>query len=234
MIAAEPPSATGQPCRGPAAVSITADRRGGGPVERAEDVGGRAGEQRPGLRRPEPAGQRRSAGQRRRAGRTGPSGAGGRATRTTGRARRRPGRRSRRRAARTCAARPARPRPGPAQVSSRSSAPSRRRSRRRAGGPGRSRGSTRPGRARRAAATTRNGEATPNGCTAEHTSWSTPGTVSSALRVPPPMVSAPSSTVTERPAWASAHRGGQPVGPGADDDRVERPSRGRERVVVLR
>ena len=59
----------------------------------------------------------------------------------------------------------------------------------------------------------RNGDETPNGCTAEQTSCSRPGTVSSAVRVPPPIVSSPSSTVTERPACASATAAASPLGP---------------------
>ena len=46
------------------------------------------------------------------------------------------------------------------------------------------------------------GDATPNGWTAEQTSCCTPGRVSSLVRVPPPISSAASSTVTEGPRWA--------------------------------
>ena len=57
------------------------------------------------------------------------------------------------------------------------------------------------------------GEAAAIGCPAEQTSWIRPGTVSSALRVPPPIVSAASSTVTSTPARASATAQARPLGP---------------------
>ena len=43
--------------------------------------------------------------------------------------------------------------------------------------------------------------------------------IASLVRVPPPISSAASSTVTSTPALARVDRGGQAVGPGADDDR---------------
>ena len=46
---------------------------------------------------------------------------------------------------------------------------------------------------------------------AEQTSWRNPGRVSSAVRVPPPTVSRPSTTSTERPAAARVDRGRQAV-----------------------
>src|SRR6266566_1561288 len=48
---------------------------------------------------------------------------------------------------------------------------------------------------------------------AEHTSWRNPGSVSSAVRVPPPIVSCASMTRTERPAWASVTAAARPFGP---------------------
>ena len=59
----------------------------------------------------------------------------------------------------------------------------------------------------------RNGEPTPIGWTAEQWSCSTPGTVSSLVRVPPPIVSSASSTVTATPARASAAAQARPLGP---------------------
>ena len=58
------------------------------------------------------------------------------------------------------------------------------------------------------------------GWMAEHTSCRKPGTVSSALRVPPPMVSAASRTTTERPASASVTAADSPFGPAPHDDGV--------------
>ena len=51
------------------------------------------------------------------------------------------------------------------------------------------------------------------GCTAEHTSCSTPGCTTSAVRVPPPIVSAASNTVTGTPARASVTAAASPLGP---------------------
>ncbi len=48
---------------------------------------------------------------------------------------------------------------------------------------------------------------------AEHTSWTKPGRVRAALRVPPPIVSAPSRTTTERPASAQVMAAANPFGP---------------------
>ena len=73
----------------------------------------------------------------------------------------------------------------------------------------------------------RNGEPTAIGCTAEQWSWSSPGTVSSLVRVPPPIVSAASSTVTPTPVAGQRDRAGQPVRAGADDDRVAQATGGR-------
>ena len=66
----------------------------------------------------------------------------------------------------------------------------------------------------------RNGEPTAIGCTAEQWSWRTPGTVSSLVRVPPPISSAASSTVTAHALARERGRGREAVRPGADDDRV--------------
>src|SRR5215216_6378693 len=59
----------------------------------------------------------------------------------------------------------------------------------------------------------KNGEAYPRGCMAEPRSWTNPGSVSSAERVPPPTVSSASSTATERPARASSTAAASPFGP---------------------
>ena len=59
----------------------------------------------------------------------------------------------------------------------------------------------------------RNGEASGCGWTAEQMSWTKPGSVSSAERDPPPIVSAASSTRTERPARARAMAAASPFGP---------------------
>ena len=56
---------------------------------------------------------------------------------------------------------------------------------------------------------------------AEHTSWTKPGSVSSAVRVPPPISSAASSTSTDAPPCAKLDRGREPVRPAADDDGVD-------------
>ena len=71
--------------------------------------------------------------------------------------------------------------------------------------------SSRPCRPRSAA--WKNGDTAVRGWTAEHTSWTKPGRVSAALRVPPPMVSAPSRTSTERPAAAHVMAAASPFGP---------------------
>ena len=59
----------------------------------------------------------------------------------------------------------------------------------------------------------KNGETAASGWMAEQTSWWKPGSVSSAVRAPPPMVSAPSSTSTERPASAHVMAAASPLGP---------------------
>ena len=66
----------------------------------------------------------------------------------------------------------------------------------------------------------RNGDPSAIGCIAEQTSWTKPGRVSSAERIPPPIVSFASSTSTDRPAPREDDGGGEAVGPRADDDRV--------------
>ena len=70
---------------------------------------------------------------------------------------------------------------------------------------------SRPWRAR--SAPWKNGDTAASGWTAEHTSCTKPGSVSAALRVPPPIVSAPSSTSTERPAAAHVMAAASPFGP---------------------
>ena len=58
-----------------------------------------------------------------------------------------------------------------------------------------------------------NGEPTAIGCTAEQSSCSKPGRVSSLVRAPPPIVAAASSTVTSTPRAASAAAQARPLGP---------------------
>ena len=57
------------------------------------------------------------------------------------------------------------------------------------------------------------GEASSSGCTAEQTSWRKPGSVSSAVRHPPPGSSAASTTSTDSPARASVRAATRPLGP---------------------
>ena len=59
----------------------------------------------------------------------------------------------------------------------------------------------------------RTGELSAAGWTAEHTSWRKPGRVSSAVRTPPPTVSAASRTRTSYPARARATAAASPLGP---------------------
>ncbi len=51
------------------------------------------------------------------------------------------------------------------------------------------------------------------GCIAEQTSWTKPGRVSSAERIPPPTDSLASQTKTERPALARVIAAARPLGP---------------------
>ena len=59
----------------------------------------------------------------------------------------------------------------------------------------------------------------PSGAPPSSASCSRPGTVSSPLRVPPPIVASASSTVTSTPAAGERDRAGEPVRARADDDR---------------
>ena len=59
----------------------------------------------------------------------------------------------------------------------------------------------------------KNGDAIAVGCPAEQTSWTRPGTVSSAERMPPPISSFASRTVTSSPACASTIAAASPFGP---------------------
>ena len=99
-------------------------------------------------------------------------------------------RRSRRPAGRRRAARRRRPRRARRRCP-RSSAASRRRCRRRAGGRRSTSGQRHSSPWRSRPSERRKGEPTAIGCTAEQSSCSRPGTVSSALRVPPPIVGRP-------------------------------------------
>ena len=75
------------------------------------------------------------------------------------------------------------------------------------------------------------GDASPAGCTAEHTSWRNPGSVSSAVRTPPPIVGAASSTRTLKAGAGRDDGRDEPVGPAADDGDV---NHGSVRRPVLR
>ncbi len=59
----------------------------------------------------------------------------------------------------------------------------------------------------------KNSDCSAIGCTAEQTSWWKPGSVSSAVRAPPPIVSFRSTTSTDRPARASVTAAASPFGP---------------------
>jgi hypothetical protein len=56
-------------------------------------------------------------------------------------------------------------------------------------------------------------EARASGCAAEQTSCRKPGSVSSSVRHPPPIVGAPSITCTRSPAAASVTAAASPFGP---------------------
>src|SRR5437867_2797817 len=56
-------------------------------------------------------------------------------------------------------------------------------------------------------------DAAPSGWMAEQTSWTNPGSVSSADLEPPPTVAAASSTSTERPDRAISTAAARPFGP---------------------
>ena len=57
------------------------------------------------------------------------------------------------------------------------------------------------------------GEAMPRGWIAEQMSWTNPGSVRTALRVPPPAVGCPSTTRTRRPVRAIVIAATSPLGP---------------------
>jgi hypothetical protein len=59
----------------------------------------------------------------------------------------------------------------------------------------------------------KNGDPGTNGWIDEQTSWTKPGSVSSAERTPPPMVSSASRTSIRRPARASVIAAAKPFGP---------------------
>ena len=65
------------------------------------------------------------------------------------------------------------------------------------------------------------GETTAKGCTAEQTSCTNPGSVSSAERHPPPTVSAASKTITFAARSRDHDRRSEPVRPRPDDDRID-------------
>ena len=88
-------------------------------------------------------------------------------------------------------------------------------------GAGRPRASATRGRGARGRASAGTGSRRAIGWTAEHSSCSSPGSVSSALRVPPPIASLrPRAPSRSTPCARERRRAGQPVRAGADDDRV--------------
>ena len=81
-------------------------------------------------------------------------------------------------------------------------------------------------RAPRAAASRRNGEATASGWIAEQTSWTNPGSVSSADRMPPPTRRPrPRPRAPRKPGAREHDRRGEAVRARADDDRDPRADR---------
>ena len=82
--------------------------------------------------------------------------------------------------------------------------------------------SSTPNRAR--SRSRKNGDAVEVPWTVEQMSWTKPGSVSSPLRIPPPIVALASYTTHRSPGAGEGDRGGQPVGSGPDDDRVRRVS----------
>ena len=69
------------------------------------------------------------------------------------------------------------------------------------------------------------GEASRSGWTAEQTSWRKPGSVSSAVRQPPPGLVGGLVDVDGQAGPGQRQRGDQPVGAGADDDGIRSPHR---------
>ena len=88
-----------------------------------------------------------------------------------------------------------------------------RRGHRRADGQAGSPGTSTPSRIRPSRSRASAGADTPRAWIAAHTSWTKPGSVSSADRVPPPISSAASSTSTEQPASARRTAAASPLGP---------------------
>ena len=76
----------------------------------------------------------------------------------------------------------------------------------------------------------KNGDAIASGRIVEQTSCRNPGRVSSWVRVPPPAVRGGLVDPDRAPGAGQRHRRGQPVGPGSDDDRIDRTAIGRHRV----
>ena len=219
-IACEPPTAAGQPTPWPSSIERSGRSRPSAGSRAAASSARRCPRAAPVRARPAKRARARPVAERRP--RAGEARVGERVARHAA-----AGRAGRRRAA------PSRARAGCISVavgvarrgrgpppSRRPSGAARRRCRRRAGARAGSRDGRTRARARSSGRLRRNGEASASGWIAEQTSWRKPGSVSSAVRVPPPIVAAASSTSTERPAWASAIAAARPFGPGADDDRV--------------
>ena len=205
-----------------------ADRGAHRPRQRAERVGGDAAEQRPGLRRlPGAREQRRRA--RRRAGRSGPAGAGARAGGpTAGRCpRAAPSKRARRPPNTRRQASPSSPSPcggllDRAQHHPRAAVVER------VGAVDLGPAPLQPV-APRARATGGTAIRRPSGGRPSRGRGRRPGTVSSPLRVPPPIVSSASSTVTATPSRASATAQASPLGPEPTTTPRSRCGRGRHR-----
>ena len=217
----EPPSATGQPTAWAGGHEHEAERRRQEVVERKEGVGGAAGEERRASSVANQRRARRSSPAPGREGRSGRARAGGGAGAGASRSPSAPARPT------------ARPRPPTQRRYAAASSPEAAR-----------RLVDRPLQQHGAAAVQRVGQRTfglqpaqsvalerqlrqvgragAEGWMAEQTSWTKPGSVSSALRVPPPTVSDASTTSTDRPACGERDGRRQPVRPRSHDDGVVR------------
>ncbi len=196
------------------------DRRAHRPVERRERVRGDAAEERPRLRRAPRCGRAAVAGSAAPAARSAPGGSGGCGTWSTGRIRSSverveatsPAAPKTRRQARAVGAQPGGGLLDRAQQHAGAC-------RRRADGRGRPPASTTRGRGARGRASAGTASPPPSGGRPSSGRAAGPGRSARCVRVPPPISSAASSTVTSTPSRASADRAGQPVRAGADDDR---------------
>ena len=211
-IACEPPRGSGQPTAWPSIARTSPNDAVAGGLEREHRVRGVAGEERAGALAVEARARKPGRRAQRRAARTAPSSIGCRGGRgpasvsvdeLVGAADERP---------EQALARPRRRSPRPAAVSasersSTTAVPSSSGCASGAGGWIHSTPCSASGTERM------NGEASRAGGSREQVSWRNPGSVSSSVRSPPPIVSRPSSTSTERPARASTIAAARPFGP---------------------